>query len=386
MPAPGFGQTRREVVKMWQLVTLTDDDKPRFDAYVANAEHGDFLQSCAWGELKAASGWKPLRVALVDEEGQWGGAASILERRLPLVRQTMWYAPRGPVLDFRNSELLGAFFQGLRTIAAHRKMPLFFKMDPDVEHSAELEPLFRQHGLRPSRRRGKFDGLQPRHVCRIPIDMGEEELFQGFSSKCRYNIRLAERRGVTVREATRAELPIFYALLQETSTRDGFMVRDLSYFEAMWRHTVDVDYGRVFLAIYDGQPIAGTWVIAFGWKAWYLYGASSNRARQVMPNHALQWHAMRWARGRGARLYDFLGVPPKSKVDSPIYGLYRFKHGFGADVTSFIGEWDLPFRRNWYVLWRLGEPLVAKGMVLFSRARRRLRSRTSTGQDTALQK
>ena len=130
-----------------------------------------------------------------------------------------------------------------------------------------------------------------------------------FHSKTRYNIRLADRKGVKIKEdCTKKDLEDFYQILLVTSERDEFLVRNYSYYEQLWDKLVERGLAKLFMAEYNGMPIAGTIAFIFGSKAWYIYGASSNEYRNVMPNYALQWRMIEWAKQNGCTMYDFRGV------------------------------------------------------------------------------
>jgi lipid II:glycine glycyltransferase (peptidoglycan interpeptide bridge formation enzyme) len=162
--------------------------------------------------------------------------------------------------------------------------------------------------------------------------------------KTRYNIRVAERRGVRVRLGTAADLSTFYTLLQETARRDGFLVRGQEYFRGMWRHCLDAGLGWMLLAEADGDCLAGAIVFQVGEMAWYLYGASTSRRRDLMPAYAVQWDAILRSLQAGCRIYDFRGVSGDLDPENPLYGLFRFKRGFGAELVELVGEWDRPYR------------------------------------------
>jgi lipid II:glycine glycyltransferase (peptidoglycan interpeptide bridge formation enzyme) len=154
--------------------------------------------------------------------------------------------------------------------------------------------------------------------------------------------------------------------------RDGFGLRPDGCYARVFDHTAAAGHGRVLLASVGDDDVAATWTVHFGAKAWYLYGASADRHREKMPNYLLQWEAIQWAHGRGARLYDFLGVPAAPDPKSPIIGLWRFKERFGARPVTFVGEFDLPLRPAAYLAWRLADPAYAHASVLGARARRAL--------------
>ena len=158
-------------------------------------------------------------------------------------------------------------------------------------------------------------------------------------------------------------------MLIETAERDGFGVRAQSYFYDIYDLLISASLGSLFMARYDGLPIAGAITVALGTHAWYIYGASSNSHRDKMPNHLMQWEMMRWAKARGCHVYDMRGVARKDDTDSPLYGLNRFKEGFAAQYVEYVGEWDLIYAPLWYHLFNMLEPTVRKIRLL--RARRR---------------
>lgn len=352
-----------------QLIHITAESRQEFNDFIRGLPWGDLLQSWEWGDLKAETGWEPFRLA-VREKGQIVAAASALKRNLPLAGKTILYLPRGPMLtDLNRVDLLDTLLTGLRGLA-RRVGAILLKIDPPIpaSHRDFHAALMRRGFINLDLGKG-FEGVQPRFIMELPIDQDPEELLMQCESKTRYNIRLAQRRGVTVHEARDLEdLRAFYELLLVTAKRDGFMVRDFSYFEGIWRHLVQKGLARLFLARYEGGALAGAITFQFGKRTWYVYGASSNRHRNVMPNHILQWNMILAARESGSTVYDFRGISGDLNPDNPLYGLYRFKKGFGARVVEYLGEYDLPLNRFFYVLWRRGLPLL-----------RRVRARLGSG-------
>lgn len=345
-------------------------DADRYDAFVADHPKGHVLQTWAWGRVKERTGWRPLCLVLEDARGEVVAGSLLLLRRLPGLRRSILYSPRGPVLDLHDPALFDAFLVAVRRVG-REVGAILWKIDPDVSLPDErLTRYLADRGFVRVEHAHGFGGTQPRFVFRLDIRPSLDELMASFAPKTRYNIRLAERRGVQVRAATRDELPVFYGLLTETAERDGFLVRGLSYFETLWDEVVERGYGRVFLATYRGEPIAGTLALILGQKAWYLYGASANRHRNLMPNHLLQWTMIRWAKERGCTLYDFRGVPGDTSPGHPLHGLYRFKKGFSGVFTEFVGEYDLPFSPLWYRLWHLAQPIYSDLLRLVARRRR----------------
>lgn len=344
---------------MLALRTASETDRPLFDGFVEAHPSGDVLQTYAWGDLKARSGWTPLRL-LVEDDGVVRGAVSLLERKLPGVGRSILYAPRGPVMDLDDAPLVAWLGSELVRIA-RRRGAILVKVDPPLERPCELGAAnLAAAGFRPVDA-GGFGGTQPLCVMQLDLGRDDEELLASFKPKWRYNIRLAERKGVEVRtDLGRADLPEFYRLLQETSRRDGFRVRSLAYFEAMWDE-LSPD-GRIWLAqaSFEGTAVSGALVLTLGDRAWYLYGASSNEHRNVMPNHLMQWRLIQRARDAGFRWYDFRGVSPRrgGGADEHLEGLNRFKEGFSPRFVEYIGELDLVVSPAWYWLWTIALPRV----------------------------
>ncbi|MBI5166953.1 MAG: peptidoglycan bridge formation glycyltransferase FemA/FemB family protein [candidate division NC10 bacterium] len=341
-------------------------ERSQWNQYMLRSPKGHILQSFEWGELKARTGWTPLRLAVVDG-GEFRAGISLLKRRIPgSLGRTILYAPRGPVADFADREALSFLFEDLKLRApTHRAILL--KVDPAVtaeEEGGTLSTL----GLSRASGFEAFGGVQPQCVFRLDLGPSLEGLLQRMEPKTRYNIRLAAKKGVEVEgDCHRDDLKTFYGLLVETAIRDGFLIRSYNYFEGIWEELVGYGLGRLFLARYKGEVIAGTLALIFGDKCWYIYGASSNRHRNLMPNHALQWEMIKWAKSQGCIWYDFRAVPCDPHPGHPLSGLYRFKKGFGARFYRFVGEYDLVFSPFDLWIWDLAQGLHRrlKGILRF---------------------
>lgn len=354
------------------LRVATELDRQQFNDFIARFDTGDLLQSYEWGELKSRSGWKPVRV-VAERDGEIVAAASLLARAIPRTKRCIMYAPRGPVLDTRNAELVSEFSAYLRETAV-RRGAILLKIDPPVPiEDTASEANLRAAGFKPLSADG-FGGTQPKCVMQLDLDKSADELMASFKEKWRYNIRLAERKGVTVNiDCERSDLPVFYTLLKETAERDGFLVRGQKYFEDMWDLLVPPGYMRLALTYFEGKPVAGAIAYLFGDKAMYTYGASSNEHRNVMPNHLMQWTLIRWAKESGCKWYDFRGVSPRRDHDQNdhLAGLNRFKEGFSPRFVEYIGEYDMVLSPAYYWLWNVAKPRVTKALKSRGRAKSR---------------
>ncbi len=321
------------------------------------SHQGNFLQTLEWAEVK--EDWGHI-FFIIKDRGIIKGAGSILIRKLPGVGKNFMYCPRGPVLDYKDKEVLHFFVRKMREISKEYKA-IMLKIDPDIEiKEKEVTAALFGLGFRQKPLTLNFEGIQPRFVSRLDITGDLDDLINRFHSKTRYNIRLAERKGVTVRIGEKSDLRCFQEIMEETGLRDKFVVRNPAYFAKMYDALVSPGYLRLFIAEYQGQVLAGAISLVFGSKCWYLYGASSNEYRHVMPNYLLQWEMIKWAKSAGCSIYDFRGISGDLDPANPLYGLYRFKKGFNGVFTEFIGEFDLVFDPFMYKLWDVGVPLLKK--------------------------
>jgi len=189
--------------------------------------------------------------------------------------------------------------------------------------------------------------------------------------KTRYNVRLAERKGVRVRPGVIADLDLLYRLYAETSVRDGFVIRSADYYQEAWGSFIRAGLAQPLLAEVGGQPVSALILFKFAKTAWYMYGMSREAHREKMPNHLLQWEAIRWAKAQGCETYDFWGAPDEFVESDPMWGVWKFKEGFGGQVVRRIGAWDFAPSPNLYWLYTTVMPKVLD--VMRWRGRRQTR-------------
>lgn len=322
----------------YQILERTDPITVRYSQFVREHSNCHFLQDPAWAQVKAL--WKWRGILALDDDGRILGAMSVLLRPLPLGCHVA-YAPRGPVCIRKDARVMESLTAGLKALAKQFKCLLTY-LDPDEPESNEaFRMLMKELGYR-ERQSDDFSGVQPQSVFRLSLeDQTEESLLASFAQKTRYNIRLAQKRGVRVeqysggKEISQEALKSFDRLMQTTGERDHFLVRGSTYFEQLL-HALKND-AVLYLAYLEERPIAGSIAIFYGDKAWYLYGASANEQRGAMPNYLLQWTMILEALKRECRIYDFRGVPGTGRTDDPLYGLYRFKKGFSGEHMRFTG-------------------------------------------------
>ena len=318
---------------------ITEKTLPEYEAFVQSHPKGNFAQSYLWGKQKPMWQWDA--IAVRGEDGAIRGSLAVMTRKVPGIGRTLMYGCRGPVCDLDDRETFSQLLDGAKVLAKKYKSYVI-KIDPDVPSSnTAFSSMLQSFGFRAKEGGKNFEAIQPRYVFRLNVEgKTEEELLANFHQKWRYNIRLAERKGVTVRICGKEMVPAFSDLMLTTGVRDGFVTRKPEYFAAMLDNLGG--HARLYMAFDPNDtPIAGTLAIHYGDKVWYLYGASSNEHRNLMPNYLLQWRMIQWAVETNCRIYDFRGVSGDVSEDNPLYGLFRFKQGFGGDFTEFVGEMDL---------------------------------------------
>jgi len=329
------------------------DDATTWDASVS-ALRGHLLQTWTWGEFKSLHGWLPVRLLLsVDDEPRI--AAQILFRRVGPF--TVAYVPRGPIAGDLSVGELAAFTRAV-DVECRSRRAIAVLVEPET---ADLPLRLGRSALWTSN-----DVLvQPRRTIKVKIDMPDDQILAEMKPKTRYNVRLAERRGVTVRRGGVRDVPIFYQLLAETAERDQFGIHAIEYFDDMMR--VFADDAALFLAEYEGVPAAGLLALKSPEEAIYMYGASRSEYQRHMPAYLIQFAAMQWARDAGCAFYDLWGIPADDSppaaaanesgtvnVRDDMWGVYRFKQGFGGEVVTYPGMFEriyaAPLIRAWRTL------------------------------------
>lgn len=323
------------------FVVSLDTENPSqlfaYEHFVRTHKYGSFFQSLRWKDLK--SNWANEILIVRDAGGTIFGTVLILVKRLPLVGKSILYAPRGPVCDYQDTEVLQLLLQAVLSLKGKYHACLL-RMDPCIADSDTLSiRQFLAQGFRFTPDMEDYRTVQIRHNYVLALEgKTEEEIFAAFHPKWRYNIRLAQRKGVLCRVCSRESLPEFYALLKTTGKRDGFTVRSLGYYEKM----MDAlgNYCRLYMCYYGDEALSGALAVQFAGKTCYVYGGSSNQNRNLMPNYLMQWRMIQWAIATHCRLYDFMGIPYFHDENHRNYGVYRFKKGFCGRVLSYAGEFD----------------------------------------------
>jgi lipid II:glycine glycyltransferase (peptidoglycan interpeptide bridge formation enzyme) len=330
-------------------------DRATWDSGLAVLPATHVLQSWDWGDFKSRWGWSAQRIWWVENNGPVA-AAQILKRSIPNTPWSFLYVTKGPVLDYGDAALAKLVLADLETYA-RRVGALFIKIDPDVPRYLG-EPQPNQALESPgqmmldllARRGWRFspEQIQFRNTVILNLTPEPAELLAAMKNKWRYNISLAERRGVTIRPGGAEDIPLFYHMYAETARRDNFLIRPAAYYQDVWQQFMAAGRAEMLLAEVEGEVVAGLILFLFGRTAWYMYGASTGQQRQLMPNHLLQWSAICRARERGCTVYDMWGAPEVFDESDRLWGVYRFKSGFGGQTVQGLGAFDYPLNSPLY--------------------------------------
>jgi lipid II:glycine glycyltransferase (peptidoglycan interpeptide bridge formation enzyme) len=310
-------------------------------------------------------------------------AAALLLKRQILrngfaARLSVLYSPKGPLLDWSNESLRKRVLDDLQSFAK-KQGAIFLKMDPDVvlgtgvpQGEDDVMDNSGQAVMSEMKRRGweyASDQIQFKNTVLIDLHPTEEEMLARMKQKTRYNIRLAEKKGVSLRVGTLDDLGMLYKMYAETSVRDGFVIRDEGYYKTVWQtfmgsHVDTLAGSQVetfqpsnlptcepLIAEVDNDPVAAIFVFYFAGRAYYVYGMSRNVHREKMPTYLLQWEAMKRARAKGCAVYDLWGAPEVFDESDSMWGVYRFKEGLGGKVVRTLGAWDFAPSPLWYKMY-----------------------------------
>jgi peptidoglycan pentaglycine glycine transferase (the first glycine) len=315
-----------------------------WDQFVDRHPSAHLLQTSAWGELKSGFGWQIARIV----RGDCG--AQILFRKLP-IGLSLAYIPKGPLGDRSQWDRLWPHVDAI----CRRYRSILLIVEPDLWSTDKLPDVQTVPvGFQPGQQT-----IQPPRTIVVDLSGTEADILSRMKQKTRYNIRLAKKRGIIVQPSS--DLEVFHRLMVETGDRDQFGIHSLAYYQRAFDLFNPINQCAILLAEFDGNPIAALMVFACSGRSWYFYGASRDQYREHMPTYLLQWEAMRWARSRGCLEYDLWGVPDADEANlekhfiqrtDGLWGVYRFKRGFGGELRRAEGPWQRVYNRPLYQFYR----------------------------------
>lgn len=323
---------------------INPSEKESFDRVVSHP-----LQSFAWGEFRKKTGVAVERIGLFDGEKLVGGF-QVTFHPIPHTSFTAGYLPKGLMPD---EQMLAA----VRDIGK-RHNALFVKMEPNVSaninnpsaHDAITKFLLAHDCVvgRP---------MFTKYTFLLDLKPTEDELLANMRPKTRYNINLAEKKGVTVVEDSSQEgLNEYLKVLQETTKRQQFYAHDTEYFQKMWDTLGATGMMHIFKAIYEGMTLSVWIVFVFNEKLYYPYGASLREHKEVMANNLMMWEVIRYGKKEKCVSFDMWGsLGPDADPKDPFFGFHKFKEGYGGTLTQYVGTYDYVINHQYYPLFRFVE-------------------------------
>ncbi len=329
-----------------------------WDAFVAGHPHGTILQTDSWARLKNRFNWSSQRVWL-RRDGKLIAGAQILFRSSALGLVKIGYIPHGPLVDWDDEEQVDVLFNQI-DLAAYRHRAGILKIEPFVWQNEMSPDRWERVIERLEHKMIAGDTIQPPRTIVIDLQPSVEEILASMKQKTRYNIRLSAKKGITTRQGSLEDIPIFNQLMWTTGQRDSFGVHAPEYYKAAYELFAP-DHVAMLIAEYEGRPLAAVMVFTVGQKAAYFYGASSDEERNRMPNYAAQWAAILWAKECGCTSYDMWGIPDATEKEleanfidrqDGLWGVYRFKRGFGGQIKRTVGTVDRVYNQRLYKLYQ----------------------------------
>ncbi len=362
-------------------------------SFISQADLGNFMQYPSWSKVKAE--WTSDLLGWFTSDNKLAGCGLVLYRKMPYLNRYLAYCPRGPIIDWQSSNLkewfepffaylkskhvfsvkidppvvqakwytptIKKFLEQAREQGSSGKVLRDLPPDEDYRTAKQVQQQLRQIGWQKQQGDTGFAVSQPEYVYRLPLKgRSLDEVFACFHTNWRRNVKKADRLGVKVRVGTEQDLPAFYELLKVTSERDQFKVRSFSYFSNMYQSLKAEAADRItlYMAEDEEELLAATLAVHSNFHSWYLYGSSSNVKREKAPNHAIQWRMIQDAYQLKAHTYDFRGISPTLDESDHLFGLLRFKLGFGGEACEMIGAWDYPL-----------QPLLHRAFLLYLKRR-----------------
>jgi len=324
--------------------------KEQWNNFVKSHPKGNVTQSWQWGEFVKQLGNKVWRLAIQDGT-KILGAAQIIEYEIAL-GSSFFYCPGGPLLGGKGEELLIVKIREL----ASQTGAVFLRIEIDFDGGGQKKPQLL----------GGFKS--PAQTLVLDLRPGESDILAQMKQKTRYNIRLAEKKGVKVREVDAREgVEIFYKLAKEMMSKNKVGFFPKSHYEKLGEVLGKEGLLKIFVGEFKGEPLAAIIVSFWGPRATYMHGASTDKLRELQASHLVQWEAIGEAKKMGCKQYDFWGIAVRSekrkvksekqeyKVDEghPWAGITRFKLGFGGKLESFYNPQDIVFSNTWYNLFSI---------------------------------
>ena len=337
-------------------------DREQWNHIISQFEGSTILQTWEWGKIKSKYGWKQDYYVKEDAFGKPEAAALILsrEQRLskfgPLIK--ILYVPHGPLLDWSNPKIVIETLDHLKEYSKEQKAA-YIKVDPQIVLAQDTANFTQDKGKAAVNPREYFEKsgwinsrqqIQFKNTFWMDLTKSEDELLANMKQKTRYNIRLAEKKGVKVRQGSSNDFDVIYEMYAATSARDGFIIRPKEYYCLLWNTFMEAGMAVPLIAEVQDEPVGALFLFHFNQKSYYLYGMSRDVHREKMPSYLLQWEAIRLSKSLGCTTYDLWGAPDVFDPSDRMWGVHKFKEGLGGEVIQTIGAFDFPTSKLAYTI------------------------------------
>lgn len=318
------------------------------------------LQSWAWGEFRKKTGVGLSRFSF--EEKGFVDVFQITWHKIPFTKLCIGYCPKSMI---PKVEEVGAIMK-----EARGRRAIFVKFEPNERINRETEGKIASLAMNFNWVKGK--PLFTKYTFQLDISKSEEELLKNMHQKTRYNLRLAEKKGVEIVEDNSEEgFEDYWKLMEETTKRQGFFAHGKEYHRKMWHEMTKSGMGHLFKAIYEGKTLTTWMMFILNDTVYYPYGASSNEHREVMASNLMMWKVIRYGKKQGCKLFDMWGsLGPDPDIHDPWFGFHKFKQGYGAELVEFLGTYDLVIDPLLYYLYGLMDKARWAGLKLLARFRK----------------
>lgn len=334
---------------------ITEKEAANFDK---TARHP--LQSWAWGEFRKKTGVGLSRFSF--EENSIDDVFQITWHKIPYTGFHIGYCPKSVIPSVEEVRKISA--------EAKNKKAVFVKFEPNERINVGTEKKIAE--LEKSFNFVKGKPLFTKYTFQLDISKSEEELLKNMHPKTRYNLRLAEKRGVKIVEDNSEQgFEDYWKLMEETTKRQGFFAHGKNYHRKMWQTMTESSMGHLFKAVYEGK-ILTTWMIfILNDTIYYPYGASSSEHREVMASNLMMWEVIRFGKKHNCRMFDMWGsLGTNPDIRDPWYGFHKFKQGYGAELVEFVGSYDLITSPLLYKIYGLTDKLRWAGLKLVAAFRK----------------
>ena len=311
------------------------------------------MQAYEWGEFRELTGVKVVRKGVFEGQ-KLVTPIQLTIHRVPKLNLSLGYFPKGPMPDEVQLKVLEQIGKENNCV--------YIKLEPNVEKGnafQEIDKFLTSRGCQKGR------PLFTKYSFSLDLKPEETALLANMHPKTRYNIRLAERKGVKIKlDNSEASFEQFLKLLfQETVKRQGFYAHTPDYFKKMWQVLKPAGIAQVLRAEYEGKTLSAFLCFVFNKKIYYPYGASTREFKELMAPNLLMWEVIRWGKKLNCTTLDMWGaLGPNPNKKDPWYGFHRFKQGYGASLVEFIGSYDLVLKQGQYRLLRVLEEGRWKGL------------------------